>query len=252
MKNLITYFLAVLISILIFSCSDSTTNPGNPPVSGTYPNINIKVGSAYHFTNDSLTTDSTSVHTSIITVDTVLAKGNFFLQDSAYMIGSTTKDTITNTTLNVQAFYIKYDASAGKFYQYGAVKLIDSTQTANWDKVADFSVAAGTEWQIAHITTVLGIPGTSADIKSKVAKDTTFESSGAGHTLINAYRIEMTAYISLGPLPIGNIVLEYYIGYTPSGSSNPSGVVRLRLRHINFQNLSYPGFDQKLQTWRIP
>lgn len=252
MKNLITYFFAILLSALIFSCSDSTTNPGNPPGSGTYPNINIKVGSAYHFTNDSLTTDSTSVHTSIRTVDTVVAKGTFFSQDSVYMIGATTKDTITNTTLNVETFYVKYDAAAGKFYQYGAVKLIDTTQAANWDLVADFSAAAGTEWPIAHIVNVLGFTGTSADIKSKVAKDTTFQCSGAGGTIIKAYRVEMTAYCFFGAFPVGNIVLEYYIGYTPSGSSNPSGVVRLRLRHINLSLLTYPGFDQKLQTWRIP
>jgi hypothetical protein len=168
------------------------------------------------------------------------------------MIGATTKDTITNTTLSVETFYVKYDASAGKFYQYGAVKLIDSTQTANWDLVADFSIPTGTEWQMASITNVFGIPSTSAIIKSKVAKDTSFACSGAGAAEIKAYRVEMTASVAVSGFPVGNIVLEYYIGYTPTGSSNPSGVVRLRLRHVNLSLISYPGFDQKLQTWRIP
>ena len=62
----------------------------------------------------------------------------------------------------------------------------------------------------------------------------------------------MTAAVSLSGFPVGNIILEYYIGYTPAGSSNPSGTVRLKLRPINISFLSYPGFDQILQSWRIP
>jgi hypothetical protein len=251
MKHIITYLLAVTITLIFISCSDNTVNnPGSP--SSTYPKINIKVGSSYRFTNDSLITDSTRKRTSKITTDTVISKGTFFSQADAFMIGATTKDTVTNTILNVETFYVKFDTTAGKYYQYGAVRLLDSTQTATWDPVADFSVPTGTEWAIATINNVLGYSGTSAVIKSKVAKDTSFTCTGSGGTIINAYRIEMTAAVSFGGFPVGKIILEYYIGYTPSGSSNPSGTVRLKLRPINLSIVSFPGFDQILQTWQIP
>ncbi len=253
MKHIITYLLAVTIMLIFISCSDNTVNnPGTP--SSSYPNINLKVNSVYKFTNDSVFVSGPNQRTSIVTTDSIMAKGSFFGQTDAFMIRVVSVDTAAQppTIKNIDTVIVKYDLAEGKFFQYGVVRLIDSTQNPQWDTVADFTKPIGTVWNIATINNVMGYSGTKADIQAKVLKDTSFNATGSGNQLINAYKIEIKAIVTFSIITITTIYLDYYLGYTPSGSSNPSGIVRINLKPFTFYNLSFPGFDQILQTWRIP
>ncbi|MBN8585957.1 MAG: hypothetical protein J0M37_12780 [Ignavibacteria bacterium] len=240
--------------VWVWGCGDDSTTGGNN-TGGSVPTINMKVGSAYSFTNDSLDTNGTVRRTQIKTTMVYAEQNTFFGQSNAFKIRTTSIDTFpTPTIIDVDSFYVRYDG--GKFYQYGMVKLIDSTQSPNWDLVADFNVATGTEWNVTTINTTINGIGVTANIKGKVAGQTSFNTTSNPSTSINAYKVEITAYLTALSLPIGNIVLEYYIGYADP-ASNPSGLVRLKLNPIKLSLSGTPfygaaGVDQVMQTYFIP
>jgi hypothetical protein len=260
MKNLklTSVFLFILTLSLLYTTGcgdDSTTNNNNQ--GGTPPTLNMKVGSLYGFTNDSLDTNGTTIRpTRLRTIQNYVAQGTFFGQPDAFHIHSETKDTVINITVASSDFYVRYDG--GKFYQYGLKRIIDSTQAPTWDLVADFNVATGTQWDIGTITTVLGGFSVQTVIKGKVAENTPFTTNNTGQS-INNYRIEITGEASTLGFPIGTVYVDYYIGYADP-STNPSGLVRLRFRPVwlklpppaNTTIFRSAGVDQKISYYVIP
>ncbi len=257
MKNLkfFSIFLIIIAATYFWGCGDDTT-PTTPGTGGTGPTLNMKVGSIYSFTNDSLDTNGTIRRTQIKTTMVYAEQSTFFGQSNAFKIRTTSIDTFPAppTIIDVDSFYVRYDG--GKFYQYGMVKLIDSNQTPTWDLVADFTVATGTEWNVTTINTTINGVGVTANIKGKVAEQTSFTTTSNPSANINAYRVEINASLTAFSLPLGNIILDYYIGYADP-STNPSGLVRLKLRPIKLTLSGTPfygaaGLDQVLQTYFIP
>ena len=68
--------------------------------------------------------------------------------------------------------YISYTQSEAKYYQYGVKRFFDSTQTADWQVIADFSVARGTQVQEFTINNLFGQSSLSATVYSTVVVDT--------------------------------------------------------------------------------
>jgi hypothetical protein len=261
MKNL-KYTLSALIIIVLSSlftigCGDDgeTTTPNNPG-GGTPPNLNMKVNSFYAFTNDSLDTNGTTIrNTRLRTTHSYAAQGTFFGQSNAFQIIAETKDTTTNphTLVSKDTIYVRYDG--GKFYQYGMVQFIDPSQSPTWDLVADFTLATGTQWNIATINTVISGFSVQTVIKGKVAENTPFTTNNTGLS-INNYRIEITGESTALGFPIGTTYVDYYIGYADP-ATNPSGMVRLKLRPVWLQIngstiLRSAGVDQKISYYVIP
>jgi hypothetical protein len=244
------YLLTLILSAGIFmssGCGGDDT-PVTPPT--TYPTITMKSGSSYMFTNDSLNQSGT-YHTAILTKDDYLAETTIGGK-SCFPVKDVTYDTTLGFPVIIRSdtLYVSYDASAGKFYQYGIVKLIDSTKPPTWDLVADFSVAAGTSWTIAtNDSIVINGVHLTTNVSAKVAETTTFNTTGTPVTTISCYRIEIAAAIFAGPLQAGTVYFDYYIGYA-STATNPSGIVRLKLRPVNLSGLfTAAGFDRVLQTF---
>lgn len=256
--NKLKFFSIILLTaamVYVWGCGDDTTT-GGPGTGGTAPTLNMRVGSIYAFTNDSLDTNGTTVRqTSIKTYQSFLAEGTFFGQTNAFQIRSETKDTGVSpqVTISIDTFYVRYDGT--KFYQYGMLRLIDSTQPLSWDLVADFSKATGVQWDVATINTTIGGIAVTAIVKGKIAEQVPFTTNGTGIS-INNYRIEIEAAVSSSLGSLGSIFVDYYIGYADP-STNPSGMVRVKLRPIRLSVLGVPvyraaGVDTKIQYFVIP
>ncbi|MBZ0203468.1 MAG: hypothetical protein IT281_08930 [Ignavibacteria bacterium] len=255
--NKLKYFLIfafVLSSVIYIGCGEDSTGPGT--TTGTPPTINMKVNSFYAFTNDSLDTNGTTVRpTKIKTYQTYLAQGTFFGQSNAFMIRSESKDTSLPppNTISIDTFYVRYDG--GKFYQYGMLRLIDSTQSPTWDMVADFNKAIGVQWDIATINTNVGGFAVTSVVKGKIAEKSSFTTNVLGNS-INCYRIEIEAQVSTLGTSAGSIFVDYYIGYSDP-ATNPSGMVRIKLRPIKLSAFGATfyraaGLDTKIQYYVIP
>jgi len=251
MKNLkfFSAFLLIIAVAYLWGCGDdSTTTPTG--TGGTAPTINMKVGNVYTFNVDSLDTSGTVRKTRIVTKHTYLAQGTYFSQPNAFQIESVTKDSILPFNLSTDTFYVRYDG--GKFYQYGVLQLISPTIPASWDLVADFNVAQGTQYTIRdNVPITLGSLTLTANIKGKIAADTTFHTTAWGNIAVNCYRVEITADLLLSGFPLGTVYVDYYIG-DADPSSNPSGLVRTKLRPIKLPNTGTPlyssaGVDQYLR-----
>lgn len=260
MKNL--KFTAFALFALMFTAlyavgcgDDATVTPVGP--GGATPTITMKVNSLYGFTNDSLDTNGTTVtKTRLRTIHTVTAEGTFFGQPNAFQINAETRDTVANVLVDQDNFYVRY--ADGKFYQYGLVRLIDSTQPASWDMVADFNLAMGTTVTVGTINTTIGGFAVSTVIKTKVAEATTFTTNNTGQT-VKCYRVEISGDASALGFAIGTIYVDYYIGYSDP-ATNPAGLVRTKVRPVwlklpapvNTTIFRSPGVDQKLDYWVIP
>lgn len=248
--KLFSFFVLTAAMVWVWGCGDSgTTTPTNP--GGTAPTINMKVGSVYTFNIDSLGLTGNVTKTSLKSINTFLAQGTYFGQSNAFQIYTETKDTITNITLGTDTFYVRYDG--GKFYQYGVLQLISPTIPASWDLVADFNVATGTAYTIAENVPInIGsITGAEADITGKIAVDTTFNTYGWGNVGINCFRAEIVADIIFSGFSLGKVYVDYYIG-DADPSTNPSGMVRVKLRPVNLTVYQQAGVDQYLQRFAIP
>lgn len=251
--------LAILTtaSVLTIGCGDdSVAPPNNGGGTGTTPNINMKLNSIYSFTNDSLDTNGSVRRTRIKTTTAYSSQGTYFDTANAFRTISISIDTVTSTTISQDTNWVYYNGTTGKFYQYGLVKLIDSTQSPKWDLVADFSVAQGTQWTVTSFNTTINGISVSITIKGKVAEQTSFSTTSNPSQTINCYRVELSADVTAFSIPAGTIYVDYYIGYA-NPASNPSGLVRLKLRPIKLSALGIPifaspGVDQVLQTYVIP
>ena len=244
MKNIRSIFtlLIVIAAAFLWGCGDDSTTGGNN-TGGTLPNISMQVGSIYIFNIDSLGTNGSINKTSLKTSNTFLAQGTYFGQSGAFQILSQTKDTISNITLSTDTFYVRYDG--GKFYQYGVLQLISPTIPASWDLVADFNVSQGTSYTIATGVPInIGsITGATANITGSVAEYTSFTTAGWGNVVINCYRAEIVADILFSGFSIGKVYVDYYVG-DANPTSNPSGMVRVKLRPVNLSVYSQSGVDQ--------
>ncbi|RPI18364.1 MAG: hypothetical protein EHM58_05900 [Ignavibacteriae bacterium] len=245
MKNKIYLFTALCTFLLTFAyvgCGDDTVVP--PPSGSGYPNIDIKQNAKYTYNNFVLDSNGTQIPTDTTTENTVKAKGTFFGENDAFMIESVTRDAEFPIPIANDTFYVKYDATNGKFYHYGAVNFFDPSQAPKWDLMADFSQPLGTSWTIATGIPVPGVSGATASITAKVVVDTVFNTTATPPVSVKAYRIEMNATVMFSTLQLGNIYIDYFLGYTPtSAPSNPSGVLRVRLRPIKL-NLGLTAYKQ--------
>lgn len=243
MKNLkfFSAFLLIAVSVFFYSCGeDSTTTPTG--TGGTPPTLNMTVGSIYSFDVDSLPISGGVTHTRLQSYNTYLAQGTYFGQSNAFQILTETKDTLLNLSLGKDTFYVRYDG--GKFYQYGMLQLISPSIPASWDLVADFNVSQGTSFNIANnVPIVLGSITATANINGSVAADTTFNTAGWGNVGINCYRSEIVAEIFISSLSIGKVYVDYYIGDNDP-TTNPSGMVRVKLRPVNLTVYQAAGIDQ--------
>lgn len=242
--KLFSFFVLTAAMVWVWGCGDSgTTTPTNP--GGTAPTINMTVGSIYSFNVDSLPVSGGVTNTRLKTYNTYLSQNTFFGQSNAFQILTETRDTVLNVSLGTDTFYVRYEG--GKFYQYGMLQLISPTIPASWDLVADFNVSMGTAYTIAsNVPIVLGTITATANINGSVAADTTFNTSGWGNIGINCYRAEIVAEISISGLPIGKVYVDYYIG-DADPSTNPSGMVRVKLRPVNLTVYQAAGVDQPFQ-----
>lgn len=241
-----SFLILAAAMVYVYGCGDDAVNNNTGGTGGTVPTLNMRVGSFLVFNIDSLGTNGSVSHTSLKTSNTYLAQGTYFGQANAFQILSQTKDTITNITLSTDTFYVRYDG--GKFYQYGVLQIISPSIPASWDLVADFNVSQGTSYNIASAVPISLIPGATANITGKIAADTTFNTQGYGNVGINCYRAEIVADIIIGGFSVGKVYVDYYIG-DADPATNPSGMVRVKLRPITLPVYSQSGVDQFLQIY---
>jgi len=176
-------------------------------------------------------------------------------REACYSFSSTTVDTTIHITIRNTTEYYSYSQTDGKFYQFGAKKLFDSTQAATWDLVADFTQPIGTEIALYTINNLFGSALLSANVKSKIAVDTVINTTAGTPVTVNCYRVALRAEVYAETLLLGDAYIDYYIGYTSStNTDNPSGRVRTRFYPVNFSgtlNLKYPGIDQILNRFTL-
>jgi len=254
-KQLIfTALITAILCISYYGCGtdDVTNTPVGPP-----PSINMKPGSTYDFTYDSLTTTRT-IRLPRMSHDVVLPLA-VLSGKNCYPIISTTTDSVTHAIISVDTSYFSYDSTGGKFYQYGIVKLINPNSTsATWDLAADFSVPQGTQWTIGQVDYIVTIGGTpyhfTGPLTAKVAEQTSIQTTGSPSVAINCYRIEMYTHVT-GNGVAADIYVDYYLGYA-STSANPSGLVEAKLRPFSIVSgstviFNEPGGDRKLKSFTI-
>lgn len=253
MKFKITFFQLVSISILfccfyLMGCGDDSTSPATK----TYPNIQMKSGAVYTYNNDTISQDGTYHGTTLLTNDVFQPNDTSFNGKSCFPVNSITKDTLSHQQIRSAYDYYSYNQTEGKFYQYGARRIIDSSQAKTWDLVADFTQSSGTEISLYTLTNLFG-KGLTANVYSKVASDTVLTTIGSLVT-INCYRVTLRADIQLGGSSVGNVYIDYYIGYnTATNTSNPCGRVRTKIYPVNLSGvLKYPGADQMINRFTLP
>lgn len=258
MKNLkitsLFLFILAFTAIYTVGCGDDPTT--TPPPGGSVPTLDMRVNSIYGFTNDSLDTNGTTVtHTRLRTLQGFTANGTFFGKANSFQIIAETRDTVANTQVSTDTFYVNYEG--GKFYQYGMLQIIDPSQPASWDLVADFNISHGTQWTVGTISTIIGGFAVTTTVKGKVAENTAFTTNNTLQS-VNNYRIEITGDVQSLGTSLGTIYVDYYIGYADP-ATNPSGMVRvkvrpiwLRLPPIGTTVFRSPGVDQKIDYWVIP
>ena len=254
--SLIFSLLLIFFSVIYYGCGtdDVTTTPVGPP-----PSIRMTPGSTYDFTYDSLTATTAVIRLGRTSHD-VVQPSVVFTGKTCFPIYSTTKDS-TGATISVDTNYYSYDSTAGKFYQYGISKFINpASGNPTWDLVADFSVSMGTTWNIGTVNYVVNIGGTpytfTGPLTAKVAEQTTIQTTGVPSQSINCYRIELYTHLNSNPPGVtADIYVDYYLGYS-SSSTNPAGLVELKLRPFNFMTsgtvlVSEPGDDRRLRNFTI-
>lgn len=252
-KNLliIPVIISAMLAISLTGCDDSGTSP-ETPAEGPKPNIEFRPGSRFIYHYSTISQNGQQHDTTWLTTD-VVQNQTMYAGWTCYPIVSTTMDTSTNPPLPIanQTFYVTYDNATYKFYQYGVKKIFDPSQMATWDLVADFSQPIGASIHILTLDSLLGNPNLSADVSSRVVKDTvinTYNPPGIG---VNCYKVAIIGDVKLATVTIGNVYLDYYIGYTPPSSpSNPSGRISIKLYPVNISG--YPaadGVNQKLYSF---
>ncbi len=218
----------------------------------------MKPGSTFIFTYDSLTSSQTirlnrRSHDVIWPLTTLAGQ-------LCYPIYSITTDTVAYTT-TYDTLYVRYDSSAGKYYQYGIQKFINPMlQNATWDLVADFSVSMGTIWTVGQVNYNVTIGSNTytftGPLTAKVAEQTSIQTTGSPSKSVNCYRIELHASVSSGSSNVtADIYVDYYLGYS-SSATNPAGIVEVKIRPFSFllsgqPFYAEPGDDRKLYDFTI-
>ncbi len=249
--NKLKFFSALLIAALSFAylgCGDdATTNNNGGNTGGTPPTINMTAGAFYKFNVDSIQTSGSITRTRYKTWHTYLTPITYQGKSNVFPIKIETRDSIIPVPLAVDTFYVCYEN--GKFYQFGVLQLVSPSFPATWDLVADFTVSMGTVWTIGQ-NVPFSIPPLSgtATITGKIAVDTTFKTFGWGERNVNSYRAEIVADLMVATISVGKIYVDYFIGDSDP-TTNPAGLVRLRLRPINLTVYTAAGFEQTIQTW---
>lgn len=255
MKKRIAYFsilvITFILSIFYTGCDDSGLAP-TKTVSGFKPTMRIHQGARYIYTNDSLLNNNGSIttqRTSITTYDTVRAPLTFY-SVSCFPITST---SIGSTPIERDTFYVSYDSTAGKVYQFGIKQFINPLQLPSWDLVADFSIARGSTWSVGDINSSVIIPGLgnidfTGPLTGKVADSTIVNTTATPSTAVHCYRIELNASLSgsvAGQTVTASIIIDYYLGYySDQFPNNPSGIIRITFRPFSFNVLGTPVFYQ--------
>ncbi len=259
MKNIkfFSAFLIIAAAAFFWGCGDSST-PTTPGPGGTAPTIDMKKGSVFTFTYDTLnrnTSDTTPVRlTNMTSTDTYT---------DTTRVGSNLIFTIRSSTdsagiISIDTTLVYYDAPSGKFYQYGLTRLINPLISPTWDLVADFSLSTGTTWNLPLNPNTISISGfaITINLNAKVAEQTSFLTTSNPSRTINCYRIEFKADLTTSNIAIGSILFDYFLGYN-DGITNSSGIVRLKLRPVNIGLPTVPifsnfGLDRKTNTFSIP
>lgn len=239
-----SFLILAAAMVYVYGCGDDAVNNNTGGTGGTVPTLNMQVGALYVFNVDSLPNSGNPINTRLKSYNTYLAQGTYFGQSNAFQILTETRDTVANISLGTDTFYVRYDG--GKFYQYGMLQIISPSISPSWDLVADFNVAQGTTFDIAlGVPIVLGSITAEANIRGKIAADTTFNTAGWGNVGINCYRSEIVADILVSTLPVGKVYVDYYIG-DADPATNPSGMVRVKLRPFTILTFTQAGLDQYL------
>ncbi|MCC6865153.1 MAG: hypothetical protein IT280_03230 [Ignavibacteria bacterium] len=245
-------FILTAVMIYLYGCGDdSTTNTGG----GDKPNIDFKTGSVFTFTFDTLS----RINGSSVRLTNMSSRDSI---ETSIPIGSNTAYRIVSRTdsasvISYDTALVYYDAGAGKYYQYGIARLINPSVTPTWDLIGDFSLPNGTSWQIALNPDSLLINGfyIKVALSAKVVGATSFQTTGSPTRDVNCYQIEFKADLTYLGLALGSIYFDYYLGYN-NGTTNTSGIVRLKLRPINLGippiSLSNFGVDKITSTFNVP
>ena len=256
--SLLFLLFAFLAAIYFLSCGNDNSVTSS---SGNYPNIQMKAGSLYFYSNDSISQSGLNKQTTWRTKDSVWASTTYPASGgkNCFPIFSLTQDTINPNplfwiTITSQMIYISYDASTGQFYQWSIKRIFDTTQAPSWDLIADFSKSIGTSVPVFTLNSLFGNSLLSANVSSKVAADTVLKTQT--NVSVNCYRVELTANIYVGgSLQVGTARVDYYIGYTPSSNaSNPSGRIRFKFYPLNLSSYGVvlDGIDQVMRNFTLP
>jgi hypothetical protein len=250
MKNKIYFFtISFLISsaltLYLYSCNDS----GVETPATEIPKFTFVTGSSFKYANDSINQAGTSFPTDIETRDT-----NIGINSVAGFNAVTIKSRSYQYSIPVtpeDTTYIRYDSTAGKFYQYGIMVIIDSNKTKTWNLVADFSLPYGQEWMID--TTTVYFAGTPINITlfGKVTGQTTIMTRSVPSVSISSYHIELRADMKSYGLGVGTAYIDYYIGYV-GGTNACLAELKLRPFVISGGVFKQNGGDRILSTFVIP
>jgi len=259
LKFLLSLAVSVIIGAALFTsgCGDDSGVVNNN-TAGYHPNLVFTTGQTLVLSNDSLhETGGGHTWTGVRTTDVIQAQTTFPPTGGRLCnpVISTNFDSSTSQTATIP-YYISYDQSTGKYYQYGIGNLINPTQTPTWDVVGDFDVQRGNQYGITTInyTVNLGPPFGSVTftgpLNGRIADSTSIVQSSNGQS-IACYRIELNAVITgivAAQTITASIFIDYYLGY-----ASPTGLVELKLRPFSFMIgatpvLNEPGFDRRLYS----
>lgn len=246
-RFLIFPMLVLILTTFLIGCGDDSTSSNSQ--SGK-PDIQFKPGAVYTFRNDSITQGGAYKSTDWITKDSTMASTTYGGK-SCFSVNSVTKNGL-GIVIRQNTDYYSYTQSEGIFYQWGARNVIDPGQAATWDEIADFTKSLGTEVSLYTITNLFNQASLSANVYSKVVVDTTAPLLST----VKCYRISVRAEVFASTVSLGNVYIDYYIGYN-STSGNPSGRVGTHIYPVNIgvpgvYTLQYDGADQRLTIYSLP
>ncbi len=237
----------IFCSVFFLSCGDDTTSSNS---SNGKPDIQFKPGAVYMFRNDSISQNGNYNSTDWTTKDSVMPTVNYYGKD-CFPVNSVTKSGI-GVIIRQSTDYYSYTQQEGIFYQWGARNIIDPNQAPSWDKIADFTQTIGTEVSLYTLSTLFNTPNLSANVFSKVVVDT----STPLVSQAKCYRVTVRAAVYYSTISLGNVYIDYYIGYA-SSTANPSGRLGTHIYPVNIgvpgvYSLQSDGADQRLTSFKLP
>jgi hypothetical protein len=261
LKSAIMFALAAAFVIYSGCGDDNTTNNNNGGGSGGgyHPTLNFSVGQSFTYTWDTLYPNNTVIRKRWSSVDVVQAQTTIGGQQGYPFAGALYDSTVMPIIPKPELYYVRYDQSAGKYYQYGLQALINSGSPLTWDLVADFDAARGSTYTIASVNYSIPVPtiGTinfTGPLTGKV-DSTSIQSTNNPPATVQCYHVEMLADLSG---PAGNLTAsaKIYVDYF-IGCINPIGMVEFKTRPFDFKLNgstvnSQGGYDRKLKSHANP